>query len=76
MCNLGISYNRLHLFNKAITACNKAMDLDWDHVNTWDQIAIAYKGMGDFRRAKEAQKSFKKKENKMKKILKKEKAQW
>lgn len=52
------------------------MDLDWDHVNTWDQIAIAYKGMGDFRRAKEAQKSFKKKENKMKKILKKEKAQW
>ena len=74
--NLGISYNRLHLFNKAITACNKAMDLDWDHVNTWDQIAIAYNGMGDFRRAKEAQKSFKKKENKMKKILKKEKTQW
>ena len=75
LCNLGIMYNRLHLFNKAITACNKAMDLDWDldryHVNTWDQIAIAYEGLGDFKRAKGAQKSFKKKENKMKKIIKK-----
>lgn len=71
--NLGELYNRLHLFNKAITACNKAMDLDWDldryHVNTWDQIAIAYEGMGDFKRAKEAQKSFKKKEKKMKKKI-------
>ena len=76
MRNLGISYNRLFLFNKAITACYKAMDLDWDHVNTWDQIAIAYEGKGDFKRAKEAQKSFKKKENKMKKILKKEKSKW
>ena len=71
--NLGESYNRLHLFNKAITACNKAMDLDWDldryRVNTWHQIAIAYEGMGDFKRAKEAQKSFKKKEKKMKKKI-------
>lgn len=67
--NLGESYNRLHLFNKAITACNKAMDLDRYHVNTWDQISIAYEGMGDFKRAKETQKSFKKKEKKMKKKI-------
>ena len=73
MYNLGISYNKLYLFNKAITACNKAMDLDWDlvhardHVNTWDQIAIAYEGMGDFKRAKAARKIYKKKVNKMKK---------
>jgi tetratricopeptide (TPR) repeat protein len=67
---LGELYNRLFLFNKAIIACNKAMDLDWNHVNSWDQIAIAYDGMGDFKRAKEAQKSFKKKEKKMNKKLK------
>jgi len=66
MCNLGKSYNRLYLFNKAITACNKVMDLYLDHVNVWDQIAIAHEGMGDFKRAKEAQKKFKKKANKMK----------
>ena len=67
--NLGIMYNRLHLFNKAITAYNKATDIDWDLVNTWDQIAIAYKGKGDLKRAKKAQKSFKKKENKMNKKI-------
>jgi len=64
--NLGKSYNRLHLFNKAINACNRAMDLDWENMNAWDQITIAYEGMGDFKRAKEAQKNFKKKANKMK----------
>lgn len=63
LCNLSKTYNRLHLFNKAITTCNKAMDLYRDHVNKWDQIAIAYEGMGEFGRAKEAQKRFKKKEN-------------
>ncbi|GAI72179.1 unnamed protein product, partial [marine sediment metagenome] len=70
LCNLGKTYNRLHLFNKAITACNKAMDLYRDYVNMWGQIAIAYEGLGDFKRAKEAQKSFKKKKNKTKINLK------
>ncbi len=56
---LGEVYNRLFLFNNAIIVYNKSMDLD-RFVNTWDQIAIAYEGMGDFERAKEAKKSFKK----------------
>jgi len=59
--NLGELYNRQFLFNKAIIACDMAMDLDWEHVNTWNQIAIAYEGMGDFKRAKAAKKSSKKK---------------
>ena len=46
------------------------MDLYRDYVNMWGQIAIAYEGMGDFKRAKEAQKSFKKKEKKMNNNLK------
>jgi len=32
--SLGEVYNRLFLFNKAIIACNKAMDIDREHVNT------------------------------------------
>jgi tetratricopeptide (TPR) repeat protein len=48
---LGEVYNRLFLFNKAIIAYNKSMDLD-RFVNTWDQIAIAYEGKGDFERSK------------------------
>ncbi len=60
-CALGEVFNRIFLFDDAIIACNMAMNLDRDHVNTWDQIAIAYEGMGDFERAKDARKSFKKK---------------
>lgn len=72
--NLGEIYNRLFLFHKAIIACNMAMNLDRNHMNTWDQIAIAYEGIGDFKIAKEARKSSKKK---MKEIIKNErKAQW
>ena len=61
-CNLGEVNNRLLLFSEAIIACRMAMYLNRDHVNTWDQIAIAYEGMGDFKHAKEAKKSFKKQE--------------
>jgi len=64
-CNLGELYNRQFLLNKAIIAYNIAMDLDWKHVNTWNQIAIAYEGMGDVENAKIAKKSYKKKEKKM-----------
>ena len=74
--NLGELNNRLLLFSKATIACKMAMDLDRGHVNTWDQIAIAYDGLGDFKRAKEANKSFKKNEKKIKKVLRKEGAQW
>lgn len=59
-CNLGEVNNRLLLFSEAIIPCRMAMYLDRDHVNTWDQIAIAYEGMRYFKHAKEAKKSFKK----------------
>ncbi len=62
---LGELYNRLFFFNKAIIACNMAMHLDGGRMNTWDQIAIAYEGIGDFERAKEAKNSFKKREKKI-----------
>jgi len=64
---LGKLYNRLFLFNKAIIAYNKSMDLN-RFANNWDQIAIAYDGLGDFERAKEAKKSFKKRAKKIIKI--------
>ncbi len=59
--NLGKVYNQQFLFKKAIIAYNMAMDLDWKHVNTRNQIAIAYEGMGDFESAKAAKKSYTKK---------------
>jgi len=59
--SLGKVYNQQFLFSKALIACKMAMDLDWKHVNTWDQIAIAYEGIGDFNLAKAAKKSSKKK---------------
>jgi len=68
---LGELYNRLFLFNKAIIACNMAMHLDEDRMNTWDQIAVAYEGIGDFERAKEAKNSFKKIEKKIIKNMRK-----
>ena len=71
---LGELYNRLFLFNKAIIACNMAMHLDGGRMNTWDQIAIAYEGIGDFERAKEAKNSFKKREKKIIKNMRK--VQW
>lgn len=67
---LGKTYNRLFLFNKALIACNKAIDLDQDSMNTWDQIAIAYDGIRDFKLAKKAKKMYKKKEKKIIKIEK------
>lgn len=67
--NLGELYNRQFLFNKAIIAYNMAMDLDWKHVNTWDQIAIAYEGLGDVENTKAAKKSYNKK---MKIVMKNE----
>jgi len=66
--NIGELYNRLFLFSNAIIACKMAMDLDPDHMNTWDQIAIAYDGLGDIKRAKEANQRFKKNEKKLKKL--------
>jgi len=73
-CNLGDLYNRQFLFNKAIIAYNMAMDLDWKHVNTWDQIAIAYEGLGDGVNVKTAKKSYNKK---MKIVMKNEReGQW
>jgi len=74
--NLGEVYNRLLLFSEAIIACNMVMDLDRDHTNTWDQIAIAYEGLGEFILAKKELKSFKEKEKKIIKIMRKEGAQW
>ena len=71
---LGESYNRLFLFNKAILAYKKSMDLHC-FANTWDKIAIAYEGLGDFERAKGAKKSFKKREKRIIKI-EKERNQW
>lgn len=75
-CNLGELYNRLLLFNEAIIACRMAMDIDQEHINTWDQIAIAYDRLGEFKFANEAIKHFKKKEKKIKKAMRKEGAQW
>jgi len=66
---LGESYNHLFLFNKAILAYKKSMDL-FCFANTWDKIAIAYEGLGDFNLAKEAKKSFKKRAKKIIKIEK------
>jgi len=74
--NLGELYNGLFLFNNAIIACKMAMDIYPNHVNTWDQISIAYEGLGDFKRSEDAKKKFKKNEKKMKKIMRKEGAQW
>jgi len=71
---LGEIYNRLFLFNKAIIACNMAMHLDGGRMNIWNQIAIAYEGIGDFERAKEAKNSFKKREKKIIKNMRK--VQW
>lgn len=71
---LGELYNRLFLFNKAIIACNMAMHLDGGRMNIWDQIAIGYEGIGDFERAKEAKNSFKKREKKIIKNMRK--VQW
>lgn len=74
--NLGELYNGLFLFNNAIIACKMAMDIYPNHMNTWDQISIAYEGLGDFKRSEDAKKKFKKNEKKMKKIMRKEGAQW
>jgi len=72
--SLGKVYNQQFLFSKAIIAYNMAMNLDWKHVNTWDQIAIAYKGLGDVENIKAAKKSYKKK---MKIVMKNEReGQW
>jgi len=72
--SLGKVYNQQFLFSKAIIAYNMAMNLDWKHVNTWDQIAIAYEGLGDVENAKAAKKSYNKK---MKIVTKNEReAQW
>ncbi len=73
-CNLGEVNNRLLLFSEAIIPCRMAMYLDSNHINTWDQIAIAYEGMGYLKNAKKAKKSSKKKE---KEIIKNQReAQW
>ncbi len=62
------AYNGKDKYDKAITACKKALELNPWLSNPWKEVSCSFKCMGEFKKAKEALKIFKKKEKKIRKI--------